>query len=149
MDCSTWGFPVHHQLPELAQTHVHQVGDTIQPSHLLSSPSPAFNLPQSLSLYVCVYVYMWIAWSCPTLRPHGLYSPWDSPGQSTGVGSLCLLQGIFPTQRLNPGLPHCRRILYQLSYQGRKMEYYSAIQKNEMLPFAATWQTWRLSNQVK
>ena len=52
------------------------------------------------------------------LRPHGLYSPWNSPGQKTGVGSLFLLQGIFPTQRSNPGLPHCRRILYQLSHKG-------------------------------
>ena len=44
MDCSTPGFPVHHQLPELAQIHVHRVGDVIQPSHPLSSPSPpAFN----------------------------------------------------------------------------------------------------------
>ena len=40
MDCSTPGFPVHHQLPELAQTHMHRVGDAIQPSHPLSSPSP-------------------------------------------------------------------------------------------------------------
>ena len=49
MDCSTPGFPVHHQLPELAQTHVYQVGDAIQPSHPLSSPSPpAFNLSQLL-----------------------------------------------------------------------------------------------------
>ena len=47
MDCSTLGFPVHHQLPELAQTHVHQVGDAVQPSHPLSSPSPPdFNLSQ-------------------------------------------------------------------------------------------------------
>ena len=52
-----------------------------------------------------------------SLWPHGLYSPWNSLGQNTGVGSLSLLQGIFPTQRLNPGLPHCRWILYQLSYQ--------------------------------
>ena len=45
MDCSTPGFPVHHQLPELAQTHVHCFGDAIQPSYPLSSPSlPAFNL---------------------------------------------------------------------------------------------------------
>ena len=51
-------------------------------------------------------------------QPHGLYSPWNSPGQNTGVGSLSLLQGIFPTQGLNPGLPHCRWILYHLSYQG-------------------------------
>ena len=47
MDCSTPGFPVHHQRPELAQAHVHRVGDAIQPSHPLSSPSPpAFNLSQ-------------------------------------------------------------------------------------------------------
>ena len=51
-------------------------------------------------------------------RPRGLYSPWNSPGQNTRVGSLSLLQGIFPTQGLNPGLPHCRRILYQLSHKG-------------------------------
>ena len=48
----------------------------------------------------------------------GLYSPWNSPGQNPGVGSLFLLQGIFSTQGLNPGLPHCRRILHQLSHQG-------------------------------
>ena len=53
-----------------------------------------------------------------SLRPHGLYSPWNSPGQNTGVDSLSLLQGSFPTQGLNPGLPHCRLILYQLSYEG-------------------------------
>ena len=47
MDCSMPGFPVHHQLPELAQTHVHWAGDAIQPSHLLLSPSPpVFNLSQ-------------------------------------------------------------------------------------------------------
>ena len=51
-------------------------------------------------------------------RPHGLYSPCNSPGQKTGVGSLSLPQGIFPTQGLNTGLPHCRRILYQLSHKG-------------------------------
>ena len=45
MDCSTPGLPVHHQLPELTQTHVHWVGDTIQPSHPLSSPSSAFIFP--------------------------------------------------------------------------------------------------------
>ena len=44
-----------------------------------------------------------------SLWPHGLYNPWDSPGQNTGVGSLYLLQGIFPTQGLNPGLLHCRQ----------------------------------------
>ena len=44
-----------------------------------------------------------------------LYSPWNSPGQNTGVGSRTLLQGIFPTQGLNPGLPHCMQSLYQLA----------------------------------
>ena len=53
-----------------------------------------------------------------SLQPHGLYSPWKSPGQNTGVGSLSFLQRIFPIQGLNPGLPHCRWILYQLSRQG-------------------------------
>ena len=52
-----------------------------------------------------------------SLRPHGLYCPWNSPGQNTGVGSLSLLPGIFPTQRFNPGLLHCRQILYQLSHK--------------------------------
>ena len=53
-----------------------------------------------------------------SLQPHGLYRPWVSPGQNMGLGSLFLLQGIFPTQGLNLGLLHCRWILYQLSYQG-------------------------------
>ena len=52
-----------------------------------------------------------------SLWSHGLYSPWNSPGQNPGVGCLSLLQGIFPTQGSNPGLPHCRRILYRLSHQ--------------------------------
>ena len=53
-----------------------------------------------------------------SFEPHELYSPWNSPGQNTGVGSLPLLQGIFPTQGSKPGLPHCRQILYQLSPKG-------------------------------
>ena len=59
-----------------------------------------------------------------SLRPHGLYSPWNYRGQNTGVGSLSLLQGIFPTQGSNPGLPHCGQILYQLSYR-EGQEYWS------------------------
>ena len=54
-----------------------------------------------------------------SLWPHRLYSPWNSPGQDTGVGSLSLLQGIFPTQGSNLGLMHCRQILYQLNNKGR------------------------------
>ena len=52
-----------------------------------------------------------------SLRPHVPYSLWNSPGQNTGVGTRSLLQGIFPIQGLNPGLPHCRWILYQLNHQ--------------------------------
>ena len=66
-----------------------------------------------------------------SLPPHGLYSPWNSPGQNTGVGSLSLLQGIFPTQGSNPGLPHCRWILYQLSYQVSPLTILSLIKKSQ------------------
>ena len=77
-----------------------------------------------------------------SLWPHGLYSPWNSPGQNTGVGSLSLLQGIFPTQGLNPGLLHCRWILYQLSPQGspRILEWVA-------YPFSST-SSW-LRNQTR
>ena len=75
-----------------------------------------------LALFPLVYLLrplkVKVAQSCPILRPHGLYSPWDSPVPNTRVGSLSLLQGIFPTKGSNPGLPHCGRILYQLSHQG-------------------------------
>ena len=52
-----------------------------------------------------------------SLWSHGLYSPWNSLGQNTGLGSLSLLQRILPTQGSNPGIPHCRWILYQLSHK--------------------------------
>ena len=52
------------------------------------------------------------------MQPHGLYSPWNSPGQKNRVGSLSLLQGIFPTQGSNPGFLHCRWILHQSSHEG-------------------------------
>ena len=59
------------------------------------------------------------------LGTHGLYNPWNSPGQNTKVGSLPLLQWIFPTQESAQGLLYCRRILYQLSYHGflRKINF--------------------------
>ena len=53
-----------------------------------------------------------------SLRPYGLYSLRNSPGQNTGVGSFSLFQGIFPTYGLNPGLPPCSWILYHLSHRG-------------------------------
>ena len=95
----------------------------------------------TIPLYICTttsypFICWWISrlFLCPekwkwseseghsvvsnSLRPHGLYSPGNSPGQNTGVGSLSLLLGIFPTQGSNPGLQHCRWILYQLSHKG-------------------------------
>ena len=54
-----------------------------------------------------------------SLGPHGLYSPWNSPGQNTGVGSLSLFQGIFLTQESNWGLLHCRQILYRVIREAR------------------------------
>ena len=65
MDCSTPGFPVHHQLPELAQSHVHWVGDAIQPNPLLCPSPPAFNLSQNQGLsYESVLHIRWLKyWS--------------------------------------------------------------------------------------
>ena len=76
-------------------------------------------------LFMCLLLFDCLLWRsemkvaqlCPTLC-NPVDCPWNSPGQNTGVDSLFLLQGIFPTQGSKPGLPHCRRILYQLSYQG-------------------------------
>ena len=65
-----------------------------------------------------------------SLWSHGLYSPWNSPGQNTGVSSLSLLWGIFPSQGSNPGLLHCRCILYQLS------------QKGSLFEVTVCWSTW-------
>ena len=72
-----------------------------------------------------------VAQSCPTLWPHGLYSPWNSPGQSSGVCSLFLPQEISPTQGSSPGLPHCRRILYQLSHQGSPADQKRCLEKSK------------------
>ena len=66
---------------------------------------------------VSVILKMKVAQSCLTLC-NPLDYLWNSPGQDTGVGSLSLLQGIFPTQGSNWSLPHCRLILYQLSHKG-------------------------------
>ena len=55
---------------------------------------------------------------CDSLQSHGLYSQWNSPGQNTRVRNRFLLQGIFSTQGSDPGLLHCRQILYQLNHKG-------------------------------
>ena len=79
-------------------------------------------VPSILHKLLCFYNHRSESQSCSAvsdfLWPHRLYSPWNSLGQNTGVGSLSLLQGIFPTQGSNPDLLHRRWILYQLSHKG-------------------------------
>ena len=76
-----------------------------------------------------------------SLQPHGLYRPWNSPGQNTGGGNLSLLQYIFLTQELNRGLLHCRQILYHLSYQGSPNIWASLVAQLVKNP-PAMWETW-------
>ena len=89
-----------------------------------------YALLEESSIYWGKFFFLTYCWDLSSLKwsesrsvisyslwPHGLYSPWNAPGQNTGKGSHSLLQWIFPTQGSNPGLPHCSRILYQLSYQ--------------------------------
>jgi len=68
-------------------------------------------------------------------------TPWNSPGQNTGVGNLSLLQGIFPTQGSNPSLPHCRWILYQLSHRGNPVTMKMQIKTTMRCHFTPTIMT--------
>ena len=70
---------------------------------------------KDIDTYFINFFFLSLSVVSDSLRPHGLYSPWTSPGQNTGPGSFSLLQGIFPTQGLNPGLLDQRLIFYQLS----------------------------------
>ena len=72
-----------------------------------------------------------------SLQTHELYSPWNSLGQNTGVGSLSFLQGIFPTQGLNPGLPNCKQILYQLRY--KNYNFNNSSKKSQFKNQQRTW----------
>ena len=86
------------------------------------------SLTSTVPLIICLHSLLFfryeVKWSeshsvvSDSLWPQGLYSPWNSLGQNTGAGSLSLLQEIFPAQGSNPGLPHCRRTLYQLGHKG-------------------------------
>ena len=76
------------------------------------------QLPCAYSAVFFCFCFLSCSVLSHSLGPHGLYSPWNSPGQNTGVDRPSLLQRIFPTQGSNPGLPHFRRILYQLSHKG-------------------------------
>ena len=92
---------------------------------LLTSDISGKNVTRGLGVKRC---------PCPAVVsnsswPHGLYSPWNSPGQNTGVGNHPLLQ-IFPTQGSNPGLPHCKWILYQAEPPRKAKEIFIAWQRS-------------------
>ena len=73
-----------------------------------------------MSLVFLSLSHVWLLWPSE-LQPARLICPWDFLGKNTGVGFHFLLQEIFPMQGLNPGLLHCRQILYWLSHQGRPL----------------------------
>ena len=124
MDCNMAGFPVLHYLPELAQTHVHWVGDAIQPSHPLWSPSPpAFNLSHYQGLF------QWVGWLFP------------SGGQSTGASALVSvlpmnIQGWFPL-----GLTSLTSLLSKGLYLNRLSFRASLVAQLVKNP-PAMWETW-------
>ena len=104
------------------------------PSHFLQLTSRTVALFSSYlpsyfpSLLACPFIHSFTNYlyeseshslESDSLQLHGLYSPWNPPGQNTGVGDRSILQGIFLTQdQTQVGLPRCRQILYQLSHQG-------------------------------
>ena len=101
MDCSTPGLPVHHQLPEFTQTHVHWVGDAIQPSHLLSSPSPpALNLSQHQGLFKWVSSSHQVA-----IKQKLFFTTLGFPCGSDGKESACNIgdSGSIPGLERSPG----------------------------------------------
>ena len=100
-----------------------EVSDASSSTWALEPTSASFP-----SLFWVVSLFLFnVRWSrsvvSNSLRPHGLLCPWGFPGKKTGVGCHFLLQEVFPTQGLNPGLPHCRRTLYHLSHQGSPSLY--------------------------
>ena len=80
----------------------------------VTAPKQLYTVNKGLNVCVCESRSV----MSDSLQPHELYSSWNCPDQYTGVGSLSLLQGIFPTQGLNRGLLHCRQILFQLGHKG-------------------------------
>ena len=92
-------------------------------SYKNTSPKVRGKSYLKLNYLSLILVFPFVKWKWKSLSRVELFvTPWtiqwNSPGQNTGVGSRSLLQGIVPTQGSNPGLPHCRQILYQLSHQG-------------------------------
>ena len=106
MDCSMPGFPVHHQLPEFAQIHIHQVSDTIQPSHPLLSPSLlVYDYLNAMYIYteadmasnVCRHLHDCILWGYTTEKVTSLWVP--QPGHaSSKIALLTILRDVFPRE---------------------------------------------------
>ena len=97
-------------------------------------------------VYIHVYTLCLVTQSCRILCDPMDYSPsssvhGNSPGRNTGVGCHALLQGILPTQGLNPGLPHCRRILYCLSHQRSPCMYVHIMYSNQIRSVAQSCPT--------
>ena len=135
-----WRIPWIEEPGGLYSPRGHKESDTTEQVHFSFSPRVQpragdrlsqrgeLNMFWKLDLVTTWKVKVKVAQS-DSLRPHGLYNPQNSPGQNIGVGSLSLLQGIFPTQGSNPSLPHCRRVLYQLSHKGSP---HTSIKRNKI-----------------
>ena len=95
--------------------------------HHITFSSSVVKSSSTTLFYEDIWLHLSEVKSCSVMsdsfRPYGLYNPWNSLGQNTGVGSLSFLQGIFQTQGSNLGLPYCRQILYQLSHR-KAQEYW-------------------------
>ena len=150
MDCSTSGIPVHHQLPEFTQTHIHWVSDASQPTHPLSSPSPAFNLSQHQGLFKWVSSSHQVAkvlefqlqvqsfqWTLRTDRP----LVWTG-GISLQSKGLCFLSAAVPfywaLHAYNTNLSSQDSLLQ--SFIAVLMDWWSWLGNRNMLNVGATWE---------
>ena len=137
---SCLGNPMDRGASQATVHGVARVGQNLAPNHHPSIYVYIYLTCIYFAIYTCVYTHTHTHWRKPfssskeynrssdsesecrsvvsDSATHRLYSSWNSPGQNTRGGSLSLLQGIFTTQGSNPGLYHCRQILYQLSHQG-------------------------------
>ena len=134
MDYSPW---VHKELKMTKQTHNLYRDICERQFHFLYTH---ICIDVNTDIYRHICEWMKVTQLCPAFA-----TPWNSPGQNTGIGTFSLLQGIFPTQGWNPGLPHCRWILYQLSQKGspRILEWVA-------YPFSrgSSWPYWENQGQT-
>ena len=122
MDCSSPGSSVHGISQENGKLPLPSTRNLPHPESEIEPVSPALTGRFLLVSHLLLLLLLSLE-SCPTVRPRRgqptrLPHPWDSPGKNNGVGCHSLLQGIFPTQGSNPGLLHCRQIIYHVSHQG-------------------------------